>query len=50
MQPQPFAGWPWSEDSSSGTVLSPGTYVTKDTAPSLIMHGDQDEVVPLAQA
>jgi dipeptidyl aminopeptidase/acylaminoacyl peptidase len=50
MQPQPFTGRPWSEDSSSGTVLSPLHYVTKDAAPFLIMHGDQDAVVPLAQS
>lgn len=29
---------------------SPMTYVSKDAAPFLIMHGDQDKTVPLAQS
>jgi acetyl esterase/lipase len=33
-----------------GRVVSPITYVTKEAAPTLIIHGDKDEVVPLAQS
>ena len=29
---------------------SPLTYVSKDSAPFLIMHGDQDKLVPLGQS
>ena len=31
-------------------AASPLTYVTKDAAPFLIMHGDQDNLVPLEQS
>ncbi len=29
---------------------SPVTYVSKDAAPFLIMHGDQDKTVPISQS
>jgi pimeloyl-ACP methyl ester carboxylesterase len=31
-------------------AASPVTYITKDDAPFLIMHGDKDPLVPTAQA
>ncbi|QDU97804.1 alpha/beta hydrolase [Lignipirellula cremea] len=31
-------------------VASPSTYITQGTAPFLLIHGDQDDVVPLAQS
>ncbi|MCY2965553.1 MAG: alpha/beta hydrolase [Planctomycetota bacterium] len=38
------------ERAKLGREISPVTYVSKDLPPTLIIHGDQDEVVPLQQA
>jgi dipeptidyl aminopeptidase/acylaminoacyl peptidase len=38
------------ENQEKARTASPLTYVSKDSAPFLIMHGDQDDVVPLAQS
>ena len=38
------------EDKEKARRASPITYVTKDSAPFLILHGDQDNVVPLGQS
>ncbi len=43
-------GGPVQKNLEKAARASPVTYVTKDTAPFLIMHGDQDDVVPLAQS
>jgi dipeptidyl aminopeptidase/acylaminoacyl peptidase len=43
-------GGPVQKNKEKAAKASPVTYVTKDAAPFLIMHGDQDDVVPLAQA
>jgi acetyl esterase/lipase len=43
-------GGPISENMEKARQASPVTYVGKDAAPFLIMHGDQDNVVPLAQS
>jgi acetyl esterase/lipase len=39
-----------AEVKEKARVASPVTYVTKDAAPFLIMHGDQDNLVPLGQS
>ena len=33
-----------------GKTISPITHVTKDSAPTLIIHGDADKLVPIQQA
>ncbi len=43
-------GGPVQKNKEKAAKASPVTYVTKDAAPFLIMHGDQDDVVPLAQS
>jgi acetyl esterase/lipase len=43
-------GGPVQENREKARKASPLTYVSKDSAPFLIMHGDQDDVVPLAQS
>ena len=43
-------GGPVQENQEKARKASPVTYVTKDSAPFLIMHGDQDNVVPLGQS
>ena len=43
-------GGPVQENKEKARRASPLTYVSKDAAPFLIMHGDQDNVVPLAQS
>ena len=35
---------------ASAAKASPITYVSKDAAPFLIMHGDQDQTVPISQS
>jgi acetyl esterase/lipase len=43
-------GGPAPDNKEKARQGSPLTYVGKDAAPFLIMHGDQDKVVPLAQS
>ena len=43
-------GGPVLENKEKARKASPLTYVSKDSAPFLIMHGDKDNVVPLAQS
>lgn len=43
-------GGPVQENKEKARKASPVTYVSKDSAPFLIMHGDQDNVVPLGQS
>jgi acetyl esterase/lipase len=43
-------GGPVQKNKEKAAKASPLHYVTKDAAPFLIMHGDQDDVVPLAQS
>ncbi len=43
-------GGPVSEKSALAQAASPITYVSKTSAPMLIMHGDQDPLVPLQQS
>jgi len=38
------------ENKEKARKASPLTYVSKDAAPFLIMHGDQDQTVPIAQS
>jgi len=38
------------ENQENARKASPVTYVSKDSTPYLIMHGDQDNVVPLGQS
>jgi dipeptidyl aminopeptidase/acylaminoacyl peptidase len=37
-------------DAAQARRASPVTFIQKDAAPFLIMHGDQDQVVPLQQS
>lgn len=39
-----------AENPDKAKRASPLTYVSKDSAPTLIMHGDQDQLVPVAQS
>ena len=39
-----------SENADKAKRASPITYVSKDSAPILILHGDQDQLVPVAQS
>ena len=43
-------GGPVQDNKEKARAASPLTYVSKDSAPFLIMHGDQDDLVPLAQS
>ncbi len=43
-------GGPVQENKEKARKASPVTYVSKDSAPFLIMHGDQDNLVPLSQS
>ena len=43
-------GGPVQENQEKARKASPLTYVSKDSAPFLIMHGDQDKVVPPQQS
>ena len=43
-------GGPAQENKEKARKASPITYVGKDAAPFLIMHGDKDDLVPLAQS
>jgi len=43
-------GGPVLENKEKARKASPLTYVSKDSAPFLIMHGDQDNVVPPGQS
>jgi acetyl esterase/lipase len=43
-------GGPVQENKEKARKASPLTYVDKDSAPFLIMHGDQDTLVPLRQS
>jgi acetyl esterase/lipase len=44
-----FGGAP-AQKADLAKSANPITYITKDDPPFLIMHGDQDQVVPLAQS
>ena len=43
-------GGPVQKNKENARKASPVTYVSKDSAPFLIMHGDQDNVVPPGQS
>jgi acetyl esterase/lipase len=43
-------GGPAPENKEKAEAASPITYVSKEAAPILIMHGDKDPLVPLAQS
>ena len=43
-------GGPVQENQEKARKASPLTYVSKDSAPFLIMHGDKDNTVPLEQS
>lgn len=43
-------GGPLSEKRELAELASPVTHVTKDAPPFLIMHGDQDNLVPIQQS
>jgi acetyl esterase/lipase len=43
-------GGPAQENKEKARKASPLTYVDKDSAPFLIMHGDKDDIVPLKQS
>lgn len=43
-------GGPVQENKDAARAASPVTYVTKDDAPMLLMHGDRDNVVPYGQS
>ena len=43
-------GGPVKENKEKAAKASPITYVSKDAAPFLIMHGDKDNLVPLSQS
>ncbi len=43
-------GGPVPENKEKAKAASPTTYVTKDDAPFLIIHGDKDPLVPAAQS
>jgi len=45
-----LVGGPVHENKDKARKASPVTYVSKDTAPFLIMHGDQDNTVPPSQS
>ena len=43
-------GGPVQQNKKKAAAASPVTYVTREAAPFLIMHGDRDPVVPYAQS
>jgi acetyl esterase/lipase len=43
-------GGPVQENRDKATAANPITYISKDDPPFLIMHGDHDPLVPLAQS
>ncbi|MGA2034698.1 MAG: alpha/beta hydrolase [Thermoguttaceae bacterium] len=43
-------GGPAAENEAKARRASPSTYVGKDAAPILIIHGDKDNIVPLGQS
>ena len=43
-------GGPAQQNKDKARKASPLTYVNKDAAPFLIMHGDKDDIVPLRQS
>jgi acetyl esterase/lipase len=43
-------GGPVKENKEKAAKASPVTFASKDSAPCLIVHGDKDNVVPLAQS
>lgn len=43
-------GGPLKDKQDVGRAASPVTYITRDDAPFLIIHGDKDNLVPYAQA
>jgi len=43
-------GGPVQENKEKAAKANPITYVTKDSAPFLIMHGEEDKVVPISQS
>jgi dipeptidyl aminopeptidase/acylaminoacyl peptidase len=43
-------GGPVQENKEKARKASPLTYVNKDSAAFLVMHGDQDKLVPLGQS
>jgi acetyl esterase/lipase len=43
-------GGPPQENKEKAAKASPITYVGKDAAPTLIMHGDKDNLVPISQS
>lgn len=43
-------GGPPQENKEKAAKASPITYVSKDAAPMLIMHGDKDNLVPISQS
>ena len=43
-------GGPPQENKEKAAKASPVTYVGKDAAPTLIMHGDKDNLVPIGQS
>ena len=43
-------GGPPQENKEKAAKASPVTYVSKDAAPMLIMHGDKDNLVPIGQS
>jgi acetyl esterase/lipase len=45
-----LVGGPVQQNTDKAAKASPITYVTPDDPPFLIMHGDQDPLVPLAQS
>ena len=45
-----LVGGPVQQNKDKAAAASPVTYVTKDDPPFLIVHGDQDPLVPLGQS
>lgn len=45
-----LVGGPIQENKDKVAAANPITYVSKDDPPFLIMHGDQDDLVPLSQS
>ena len=43
-------GGPVQDNKEKARAASPLTYVSKESAPFLIMHGDKDDAVPLPQS
>jgi acetyl esterase/lipase len=45
-----LVGGPLGENLAKARLASPTTYVNKEAPPFLIMHGDRDDAIPLAQS